>query len=556
MNRRSVLLAGLPIAAFFAVFLFYPVWHVVEGAFVLDGSVTLQAFRLAFANDVLRASVTNSLMVATVVTALCTLVSLPLAQLFVRRSLPGKAVLQALLLSGLVLPPFVAGIGLRQLLARFGSINLALLDLGLVDRPIDFLGAHPYAGVILLEVLHLYPILFLNMAAALANLDPALEEAAQSVGAGRWRRLRRVTLPLLVPGWFAGAVIVFIFAFTDLGAPIVFEVRDLVPMQIFQRALTGSREPVGYALVLVSLAVSAGLFLLGRRLVARTGDTAAVKGASLMRERPLSGPGRLVAWPLLALLIGATLLPHLAIAATAFSDRWAFSILPQHLTTEYFGRVLSDETSYLGVKNSLLYASCATGLDLVLGVTVAWLAVRKRSRLGAALDAAAMLPLALPGIVLAFGYVNGFHGPLLDPGNPFLLIVCGYALRRLPYVARAADAGFRAVPVALEEAARNLGARPRTVLARITLPLLLGNLLAGGLLAFSFAMLEVSESLILAQQEKDFPIAKAIYFLMGDIADGPAVASAMGVLGTLILLYALLVAGRLLGRSLGELFRA
>lgn len=558
----SARLGTLLLYAFFALFLAWPVGHLLHGAFAAPGGgLSLAAFGMLARNDVLLASLRDSLLVAAATTALCTLLAFPLAQLFATREFRGKGLLQALLLSALVLPPFVAAIGVRQLLARFGSVNLLLLRAGLVDAPIDFLGGHPLAGVIAMEVLHLYPILFLNLAAALANVDPSLHEAAEAAGAGRWTRWRRVTLPLVLPGWFAGAIVVFIFALTDVGSPLVFDVHGLAAVQILDRAIEGSRDPVGYALVVVVLLLCAGLFVAGRRLTSREAASGGVKGSALARARPLGAAGRWLALPALLLLAALTLLPHLSIAALAFSGRWFFSVLPQDLTLGHMGEVLSHPIAYLGVRNSLVYASLATAIDLVLGLSIAWLAVRRGGRAARGLDLLATLPLAVPGVVLAFGYSGAFVGtplePWLDPARGALLVlVIGYSVRRLPYVVRATDAGLRQVPVALEEAARNLGASGPATLRRVTLPLLAGNLVAGGLLAFSFAMLEVSESLVLAPVKDDYPIAKAIYLLLGDIARGPQVACAMGLVGMALLGYSLLVAGRLLGRSLGELFRA
>ena len=135
------------------------------------------------------------------------------------------------------------------------------------------------------------------------------------------------------------------------------------------------------------------------------------------------------------------------------------------------------------------------------------------------------------------------------------LLVIAYAIRRLPYMVRAAVAGFQQTSVALEEASMNLGASPLRTLRKITLPLVMANLVAGGTLAFSFAMLEVSDSLILATKERFYPITKAMYALALRIADGPYVASAMGVIGMLILGTSLMLAGKFLGRRMGELFR-
>jgi iron(III) transport system permease protein len=186
--------------------------------------------------------------------------------------------------------------------------------------------------------------------------------------------------------------------------------------------------------------------------------------------------------------------------------------------------------------------------------------VRKKIPGAAVLDALAMLPLALPGLVLAFGYLGGFNVPLrwLNPrDNPTLLLVAAYSVRRLPYIVRSAYAGFQQTSVTLEEASLNLGASPMRTLRKITIPLVMANLIAGTVLTFSFAMLEVSDSLILAMKERCFPMTKAIWALLGRIEpDSVSVASAMGVLGMLVLAVSLFIASRSLGKRMGQLFRA
>jgi iron(III) transport system permease protein len=239
------------------------------------------------------------------------------------------------------------------------------------------------------------------------------------------------------------------------------------------------------------------------------------------------------------------------------ASRWFLTVLPSEFTIRFYREVFSHDLTLLSIKNSLLLSSLSTIIDIVLGVTIAYLLARKRVPGRNMLDALAMLPLALPGLVVAFGYVAAFSATPLDPRiNPVPLLVIAYAVRRLPYMVRAAYAGFQQSSVVLEEAAMNLGASPLKTLYQITFPLVFANLVAGAVLAFSFAMLEVSDSLILALKEPYYPITKAIYALLGRIADGPYIASAMGVLGMLLLAASLFIAGRFFGRRMGELFRA
>jgi iron(III) transport system permease protein len=141
-----------------------------------------------------------------------------------------------------------------------------------------------------------------------------------------------------------------------------------------------------------------------------------------------------------------------------------------------------------------------------------------------------------------------------DP-NPALLLVIAYAVRRLPYVVRAAVAGLEQTSGELEEAALNLGASRVRAVRTIIVPLIMANLIAGGLLAFSFAMLEVSDSLILAQRESDYPITKAIYTLFERLGDGQYIASAMGVWAMVLLAVTLIGASILMGKKMGAIFR-
>lgn len=547
---------------FFAAFLFYPVAFLLKGAFGSGGRFTLEYFGMLLSSPLQREALANSFLIAVATTILTTLVAVPLAHAFTRYQFRGKTLLGGLLLVPMILPPFVGAIGLRQLLARFGSINLWLADLGILapNQPLDWLGGGGFWGVVILQVMNLYPIMFLNVSAAMANVDPSMREAAQNLGASGWRLFRTITLPLILPGYFAGAVIVFIWAFTDLGTPLIFGYSRVVPVQIFDAVNDMNTNPMGYALVVFVLLLTLALFLLSKHLVGRQRYEMISRGHTAGAETPASPLGTVLLWGLLLGVIVMSLLPHLAVVVHSFSERWFFTVLPGDWTTAQYAEIFGDERTAASIRNSLFYASLSAGLDLVLGVLIAWLLTRRRVPLASLLDALAMLPLALPGLVLAFGYVAGFDFGVnwLNPRqNPTLLLIISYSVRRLPYIVRSAYAGFQQTSITLEEASANLGASPWRTLRKITLPLVMANLVAGTILTFSFAMLEVSDSLILAQREQFFPITKAIWQLVGRVdPSAPSIACALGVVGMMILAVSLMVAGRLLGRKMGQLFRA
>lgn len=556
MKRTRVVLL-LIIGAFLMAFLFYPLFYSCREAFFVEGSFTLKFFKYLYTDTVTRRSILNSLALACTVTLITAAIALPLSLVVVRYKFPAKALLTGLLLLPMIMPPFVGAIGMRQVLARFGSLNLLLTQAGLTESPIDWLGGARFWGVVMMEVLHLYPIMYLNFAAALANVDPALEEAAVNLGSSGFRLFRKITLPLMMPGVFAGCVIVFIWAFTDLGTPLVFGYRRVVSVQIFNQVTDLSNNPQGYALVVGVLAMTVLIFVASKRLFGLRAYQSLTRGPVQGAERSVGVLGTALIVAFILTVVAVACLPHIAVVLTALRKEWFMTVLPSSYTLGHFSDALGHHLTLSSIRNSILYSSLSTVVDVLLGVVIAYLLVRHKFRGSSLLDAVVMLPLAIPGLVLAFGYVAAFSGTALDPReNPVPLLVIAYAIRRLPYMVRAAYAGFQQINVQLEEAAINLGSPPLRAMRRITVPLLSANLIAGGILVFSFAMLEVSDSLILAMKERFYPITKAIYVLVQRIEDGPYIASALGVWAMVFLGLSLIIASVLLGRRMGQLFRA
>ncbi len=563
MIRRgwTWLILGLTLA-FFVLFFFGPLFQALKGGFLHGGKFTPEFFLEIFRNPIYREGVSNSFRLALATTLLVAALGLPMAFLAARCDFPAKRLLGGLVLVPMVLPPFVGAIGISQMLGRFGALNALLVQLGFLDwsRPVDWLGQGRFWAVAATQALHLYPIFYLNASAALANIDPAMEEAAENLGASGGRRFWRITLPLAAPGLFAGGSLVFIWAFTELGTPLMFDYTRVTAVQIYDGIKDIGDNPLPYALVTFMMITSiliyaAGKFLFGRQSAAMLG-----KSAGAAETRRLTGGPAWLASGLFLLVFLAAALPHLGVILTSFSRGWYQSALPSAWTLGHYREALGHALTLPSIKNSLYYATLALTLDMVLGVAIAYLVVRGNFRGRGLLDLLAMLPLAVPGIVLAFGYIaisqpGRLFAAFNPANNPTLLLIIAYAVRRLPYVVRSVTAGLQQTAEALEESAQNLGASTWHTLRRITLPLISANLIAGGLFAFSFAMLEVSDSLMLAQKQAFFPITKALYELFQILGTGRYVAAALGVWAMLFLTVTILAANSLLGRKLGALFR-
>jgi iron(III) transport system permease protein len=548
---------------FFCAFFIWPIIQILKGGFIdADGKLTLAYLGSLLTDPIYLGGLANSFLLALTTTTFALLIALPLAFVSDRFLFPGKGFLGSLILVPMILPPFVGAIGIKQILGQYGALNALIIDLGL--RPagwtFDWLGANQFLGIALVNAFSLYPIIYLNAVAALANIDPAMEEAAENLGCTGLRKFVKITLPLIKSGLFAGGTIVFIWAFTDLGVALIFDYARVTPVQIFYGLKDIGGNPFPYALAAVMLFSSVAFYALGKGLFGR--DSYAMMAKATSSGGPQALP-RARAWLCAALFGGITflaILPHLGVVLVAFSSDWYASVLPKNFNLHNFEIALGHDLTVPAIANSLKYASLATIIDLVLGIALAYVIVRSKIRGRQILDFLSMMPLAVPGLVLAFGYLamsqDGKFFAFLNPvRDPTILLIIAYAVRRLPYVVRSAAAGFQQTSETLEEAAQNLGCPPLKAVFKITLPLIVANLIAGGLLAFSFAMLEVSDSLILAQKQLYYPITKAIYELFQLLGDGKFIASALGVWAMAFL--GITIAGMtiLLGKKLGAIFR-
>lgn len=566
----TLLLVGL-----LGLTLLAPIYAVVRAGFVdSDGGFTLSHFHWVLTDDLYLEGLWNSVWLALWTTVLCLVVSIPLALLAEHYSFAGRRWWLALVQVPMILPPFVGAIGLKGLLSRNGGINLLLMHWGLIDpsQPIDFL-KYPFWSCVVLEALYLYPITFLNVQAALANIDPALEEAARNLGSSPWRRFWSITLPLMRPGVFAGATIVFIWSFTELGTPLMVGFRAVTAVQVYDDLSTTNPAAETYALVVVMLVASVLLYLVGKLVLGRPTAGMLAKATVAAQPRRLGWPGALAVTLPFAAVFTVAVLPHVAVVLGSITSTGLIELAPEKLTLRFHAQLLSDlwhpgdatrNLAALSVVNSFKYSILATAVDLVLGFAIAYLVVRRRSWLTGLLDGLAMLPLAVPGLVMAFGYFVMTQGdgpfsalnPLRSATGTTVLLVVAYSVRRLPFLVRSCAAGLEQTSVALEEAAANLGARSLRTLGSIVVPLLTANFIAGGLLVFSRSMLEVSDSLILAFDKNAYPMTKAIYDLADNPNAGLQMASALGVWGMLLLVVTIVGASLALGKRLGALFRA
>ena len=537
------------IAAFLLAFLIVPIGLVIYTAFVDESNrLTLGHFANFFGQTVFVESFLNSLWVSLASVAVATLIAVPLAYLTVRFEFRGALLIQTLGVLPLIMPPFVGAVAMQLIFGRNGSVNLLLNDwFGFTVPIMDGL-----IGVTFVESIHYFPFILLNLVASMRNIDGAMEESALNLGAGGWRLFRRVIFPLAMPGYLAGATLVFVKVFDDLGTPLVMGVTNMLAPQAYLRITSvGIDDPQGYVISVIMIAFSILALGLAARVMKGRDYSTLQKGGNSLQRRRLSGWESVLAYDWIILVLLITLAPHFGILLMSFAKVWSFSVLPDAYTLEHYATVFTDARGMMA--NTLLYCLLAAGLDVVIGTAIAYLILRTNLPGRRWLDYMASAALAIPGLVLAIGYLRLFKGvnlPFTDTPvvSTWVLIMLAYAVRRLPYALRSCMAALQQVHVSLEEAAQSLGATRMSTIRRVMVPLMMGGMLAGFVTSFITAAVELSATILLASAQSQAPMSYGIYLYMQSIA-GRGPGAALAVLAVVVVAVGTYLSHRFVERS-------
>src|SRR5512144_913842 len=551
-SPRLALGVGL-IWAFLILFLVYPLGRIFYDAVTDEaGRWTLANFHDFFTDRFYLRSFWHSMIlgVATVITS--SVLGIAVAFLLVRFDFRGRNFFSYLTMIPIISPPLVGVLGFTFILGRAGTVNVLLMDWFDMLRPVNFLyGIH---GVVLVETLHLFPMITLNVVDALAKIDPSLEEAAESVGARGWTKLRTVTLPLTTPGYVAGALLVFIWTFSDFATPLILGVQDLLAPQAYLNIVQFvDRRIFRMGIVISALMVlSAVLFLLAARHYVGLKDYASLSYSRIARQR-LTPWRQAAAIAFLSALMLASFIPYAGVALASVGKGWALTPLPVAYTLAYYERVIVETPKY--IVNSFLYCSLALALCIIVGVPIAWLLARSTVPGRGALDAVNTLILAVPGTAIGIAYIRAFHFDLpgFDRGLTSFWIVMPLvlAVRRLPYTVRGSFASLLLVHRSLEEAAGSVGASGVRTFRDVTLPLIWKGVLVGGLFSFMTSLQEASAVLFLALGGWE-GITNGIFAFY--IAGSANEAAALGVILILVAAISTVLINRIAGTRMGGVF--
>jgi len=539
--------------SFLLLFVLYPLTRIFYDAFTTDaGAFTLQNFADFFTDRFYLRALWKSLALGVGAVITTSILGIAVAMLLLRYEFPGRNLFSYLTMLPLVMPPLIGVLGFVFILGRAGTVNVVLQDYFGLERPINFM--YGLQGVLLVETLHLFPMITLSILDALTKVDPALEEAAQGMGAKGWRRFRDITLPLTTPGYVSGALLVFIWTFADFITPLVVGVQDVLAAQAYLNIV----QFIDRRLFKMGIVISALLVLLAIVFVISARQYVAIKDYSSLaytrvERRRLSPAKRCLAVGFLGTLMFVSFLPHIGVTLAAFGRGWSLTPFPVEYTTQFFTRVSIETPKF--IVNSFVYCGLAVLVCLVVGVPMAWILARTKAPGRNTMDALTTLILAIPGTAIGIAYIRAFHYPLplvdIALTSVWIVIPLVLAVRRLPYTVRGSHSSLLLVHKSMEEAAENLGATKLRTFRDITVPLVWKGIVVGALFSFITSLQEASAVVFLTLGGwETIPFGIFTFYIAGSQNE----AAALGVILIAVAAVSLALINRLAGTRVGGLF--
>ena len=483
------------ILAVFALFLIYPLISLFVDGFLEEGTgaFTMANFTKFFGKKFYYRSLLNSLKLTVCVTICSLLIGVPLAYIMSFFKIRGKGVIEILIIISMMSPNFIGAYSWILLLGRSGVVTQFLSNTFGIQMP----SIYGFGGMLLVFTLKLYPFIYMYVSGALKKVDVAVCEAAESLGCNAIRKVFTVVMPLVTPTAIASALLVFMNCMADFGTPaLIGEGYDVLPTKIYIEFVGESGGSAYFASAMASLMVviTAVLFLLQKWYVNK-------KSFTMSAMRPIQptrakGAKNVLMHVFTYLLVILSVVPHLVIVWTSlrktevqyFVDGYSF---------ESYTKIF--DTAFSSIQNTYLYCIIALAIIIILGMLIAYLAVRKKSMLTSAIDTIAMFPYIIPGSVLGITLLLAFNGkgdPLVLSGTATIMII-SLVIRRLAYTLRSSSAILYQISPSVEEAAISLGDSPLKAFVKVTAKLMLPGVISGAILSWITLINELSSSVML-----------------------------------------------------------
>lgn len=512
-NRTGrILLITLPLLFLGAAF-YYPLLRLFREGVTEDGRFTLRILQSVFTDPYFQRVILFTAKQALWSTLLSVAIGVPWAYLFTRYRFPLKSTLRSLTIVPFVLPSITVAVGFILFFGNNGHLNRMLMSLfGLESAPLRVLFS--LKGIVLAHAFYNAPLVARMVNAQWEQIDPAYEESARALGAGRVRRFVGITLPMLVPGLMTSSALAFIFSF--LSFPIVLALGGAqfttLEVEIYTQFIVLFQQPTGAALAIVEIAISLLFTYVYIALEGRFSHP--IGGAPRRATEPLFRGwhwSKAILWLFIAASALLVLGPVVSVIVDSFTRQWGGQAV---FTLQWYAAIFQPEYSALigapplrSVLNSLRTGGAAMIAALALGVPIAFVIARYRFRGRRLFDTLVMAPLGISSVALGAALLSAFLRPPVQLGSTWTAIVLAHAILAYPFVIRAVVPVLEGLDRGPVEAARSLGATRWRAFMDIELPLIRRGVLVGAVLAFAISLGEMSATIMLARPEwKTMPL--------------------------------------------------
>lgn len=507
-----------------------PVLLILFNAFWVDGQFNLKDVYQTISEPQTYQALKNSLIIAAMTTVGSTIVGTFFAWLVTRTDLPYKGFMKAMFLVPFMLPSFIGALAWKMLLSpNAGFINRFFIDNFGFDGPI--FNIYSYFGISLVEVMYLFPFVFIQVCGALERMDPTLEESARISGAGLFTITRKITIPLVLPSIFSGALLIMLYSMAHFGTVAVLGIENgiyNIPTLIYERIhqSAGSFDAIRTGTVLATvLIISAAFIIWLQGKILGKGHYQIIGGKSF---RPMELKLRALRVPLLLFCIAyiafTIVLPTVVIFLVGGLKTYGLPFTMENLSLANYEFILFEyDVTKDAIWNSITLGLSAAVITMFAGVMISYVIVKMRVRGKRILEFLGMLPFSVPGSVIALGVILAWSGRFgINLYNTVWIILVAYIARYMAFSLKANSAALEQVHDSLVEASRACGATMWQSLKDIVLPLVRPGMLAAFFLIFLPSLRELTVSIMLYAPTTR-TIGVAIYTLN---EDGETVVSA------------------------------
>ncbi|GIN39878.1 ABC transporter permease [Heyndrickxia oleronia] len=472
------------------IVLIYPLFNIFLNSFYYEGKFSLETYKDFFTLKYYYSSLLNSLFVCTLATIFAICIGVPVAYIMTRFDVPFKKTIHILIILTLLSPPFIGAYSWILMLGNNGYLTNFFHSIGLNTKSIY--GLH---GMIWVFTIQFYPHIYLYVSGALKTIDSSLEEAAESLGSSKWKKLKTVTLPLIFPTLSTGALMVFMASFADFGTPMLLgQGIKVLPILAYEQFINemGSNPAMASTLSMILLSISTAILFFQRYLVSRKSFTmSSMRPPKVIKLSPMK---KVIAMTFVLIVVGISIIPQATVITTSFLKKNG-PVFTNQFSLDSYREVLYRVPK--AILHTFTYSSIAIIFMLVAGLLLSYVIVRKSSKLSSILDAFIMVPYVIPGTVLGISLIIAFNKPPIEITGTWIILILAYCIRKLPYTMRSSTAILYQIDKSVEEASISLGVPPMKTFFKTTAILMLPGVLSGAILSWITTINELSSTIVL-----------------------------------------------------------